>query len=191
MPKNNSELTWIEAGYNQFAAEGLEGIKVERLARNTGLNKSGYYHYFGDRESFLEKLMAHHRQIAVQMAGDLGKVQQFDPQFIDVLIQYGTPVLAHHQLVRNRHNEVLLSTYNKVNDIIDPIVSQSFSDFIGFKDNLEFSKRYYNQVRDTFYTQITPDRMNYPFLRDFMYEARNIIQHAITLTSSESNTQNS
>jgi AcrR family transcriptional regulator len=181
MPNNNSELTWIESGYNQFASEGLEGIQVERLARITGLNKSGFYHYFGDRETYLEKLMAHHRQIAVQMAGDLKQVQQIDPQLIEVMIKYGPPVLAHHQMVRNRHNEVLLSTYNKVNDIIDPIVSRLFSDFIGFKDHHEFSKRYYNQVRDTFYTQIAPDRMNYPFLRDFMYEARDIIKYAIEL----------
>lgn len=44
--KNNSEHTWIEAGYEQFAAEGLEGIQVERLARITGLNKSGYLPLF-------------------------------------------------------------------------------------------------------------------------------------------------
>jgi len=87
MPNNNSELTWIESGYNQFASEGLEGIQVERLARITGLNKSGFYHYFGDRETYLEKLMAHHLQIAVQMAGDLKQVQRLYVEARDI-IQY-------------------------------------------------------------------------------------------------------
>jgi len=181
MSKKNSEQTWIEAGYNQFAAEGLEGIQVERLARITGLNKSGYYHYFGDRDSFLEKLMEHHLQLAINMANDLKQVQQFDPEFIEVLIRNKTPVMAHNQLVRNRHDLFLLSTYQKVNDLVDPIVSKSFAGFIGFNDDLEFSTRYYYQVRDMFYSQITLGQMNYPALRDFMYEAREVIQRAVEL----------
>jgi AcrR family transcriptional regulator len=181
MSKKNSKNTWIEAGYNQFAAEGLEGIQVERLARITCLNKAGYYHYFGDRDAFLEKLMEHHLQIAVHMAEDLRQMREFDPHFMEVLIKYATPVMAHNQLVRNRHEQLLVDTYNKVNDMVDPIVSKSFADFIGFKDHLEFSTRYYYQVRDTFYSQITFERMNYPFLRDFMHQAREVIQHAIDL----------
>ncbi len=181
MSKKNSKNTWIESGYNQFAAEGLEGIQIERLARITGLNKSGYYHYFRDRETFLEKLMEKHLDTATYMADDLRAVQQFDPQFMEVLIKHATPVMAHNQLVRNRHDKLLVSTYHKVNDIVDPIVSQSFADFIGFRDHLEFSTRYYYQVRDTFYSQITFERMNYPFLRDFMYKAKEVIQHAVEL----------
>jgi AcrR family transcriptional regulator len=183
MVKKNSMQSWLEAGYIQFAAEGLEGIQVERLARITGLNKSGYYHYFGDRETYLEKLMENHLLISGHMANDLKLVQHFDPQFIEVLLKYATPVMAHNQLVRNRDNKLLVSTYNKVNGIVDPIVSQLFADFIGFKDHLDFSTRYYYQIRDTFYTQITFERMNYPFLRDFLHQAKDIIQHAIELAA--------
>jgi AcrR family transcriptional regulator len=181
MSKNNSQHTWIEAGYEQFAAEGLEGIQVERLARITGLNKSGYYHYFGDRDSFLEKLMEHHLQLAIHMANDLKQVQQFDPEFIEALIKHKTPVMAHNQLVRNRHDLFLLNTYHKINDFVDPIASKIFSGFIGFNDDLEFSTRYYHQVRDMFYSHITFGHMNYPALRDFMHEAREVIQRAVEL----------
>jgi len=183
MTHSTTRQIWIDTGYDLFAKEGLEGIQVERLARITDLNKSGYYHYFGDRETYLEKLMDHHLQIATYMANDLKQVQQLDPHFIEVLIKYTTPVMAHNQLVRNRHDKLLISTYNKVNDIVDPIVSQLFADFIGFKDHLEFSTKYYYQIRDTFYTQITFERMNYPFLRDFMYQAKEVIQQAATIAS--------
>jgi hypothetical protein len=44
MSKKNSIRTWLEAGYDQFADEGLEGLQIERLSRITNLNKSGYYH---------------------------------------------------------------------------------------------------------------------------------------------------
>jgi AcrR family transcriptional regulator len=185
MSKKNSELTWIEAGYNQFAAEGLEGIQVERLARITGLNKSGYYHYFGDRETYLEKLMDHHLQLAINYTNELKQVRQFDPEFIELLIKYKTQLMFASQLVRNRHEKLLMRTHERTNEMVDPVLSKLFADFIGFKDHLEFSTRYYNQVRYMYHAQITPDRINYPFLRDFMYEAKELIQRAVELAATD------
>ena len=49
---NNSQR-WMNEGYDLFAREGPEGIQVERLARVLGLNKSGFYHHFGDRNTYL------------------------------------------------------------------------------------------------------------------------------------------
>lgn len=183
MSKNNSEHIWIEAGYNQFAAEGLEGIQVERLARITALNKAGYYHYFGDLDTFLEKLMDHHLHLAITYTKELKQVQQFDPEYIELLIKYTTPLMFTSQLVRNRHHQLLVRTHQQINEMVDPVLSKLFADFIGHKDHLEFSTKYYNQVRYMFHAQITPERMNYPFLRDFMYEARDVIQSAIELAA--------
>lgn len=190
MSKNNSEHTWIEAGYNQFAAEGLEGIQVERLARITGLNKAGYYHYFGDRETFLEKLMAHHLQLAIVYTNELKQVQHFDPEYINLLIKYARPLMFTSQLVRNREVRLMAETHARINEMVDPVLSKLFADFIGHKDHLEFSTKYYNQVRYMLHAQITPERMTYPFLRDFMYEARDVIQLAVELGSLEKDKQN-
>jgi AcrR family transcriptional regulator len=183
MSKNNSEHTWIEAGYEQFAAEGLEGIQVERLARITALNKSGYYHYFGERDTFLEKLMEHHLHLGITYTNELKQIQQFDPEYLELLIKYKTPLMFTSQLVRNRHHHLLVRTHQQINEMVDPVLSKLFADFIGHKDHLEFSTKYYNQVRYMFHAQITPERMNYTFLRDFMYEAREVIQRAIELAA--------
>jgi AcrR family transcriptional regulator len=183
MSKINSTHTWIEAGYAQFAAEGLEGLQVERLARITGLNKSGFYHYFGDKETFLENLLEFHLLEVSSMPEDFLKIKKFDPEFMEVLIKHTPKLMFHNQLVRNRHEKLLESSYQEVNKMIDPFVSEVFGEFIGLKDNLEFSSRYYHQVRDTFYSQITLKRMNYTFLRNFMYEARDMIQSAMELGS--------
>jgi AcrR family transcriptional regulator len=183
MSKINSEHVWIEAGYEQFAAEGLEGIQVERLSRITGLNKSGFYHYFGDRDTYLEKLMAHHLHLAISYTNDLKQVKKFDPEYIELLIRYTTQVMFTTQLVRNRHEKLLSATHQQINEMVDPILSKLFADFIGFKNHLEFSTKYYNQVRYMLHSQITFERMNYPFLRNFMYEAREVIQHAAELNT--------
>jgi hypothetical protein len=87
------------------------------------------------------------------------------------------------QLVRNRHDKLMVQTHAQVNEMIDPVLSKLFADFIGHKDHLEFSTKYYNQVRYMFHAQITPERMNYPYLRDFLYEARDVIQLAIELSA--------
>jgi AcrR family transcriptional regulator len=183
LSKNNSEHIWIEVGNNQFAAEGLEGIQVERLARIAGLNKSGYYHYFGDRDSFLEKLMEHHLQLAIPYANELKQVQQFDPEFINLLIKHSTSVMFDSQLVRNRHVKLIEETHAQTRKIVDPILSKLFAEFIGHKDHLEFAVKYYNQVWFMFHGQITFKKMNHPFLRDFMYNAREVIQQAIELAT--------
>ena len=52
MEKHKNSSVWTEEGYRLFAKEGLDGIQVERLARILSLNKSGFYHYFGDLEGF-------------------------------------------------------------------------------------------------------------------------------------------
>jgi len=185
MRKINSEHTWVEAGYSQFAAEGLEGIQVERLARITGLNKSGYYHYFGDGETFVEKLMEYHLELVTIYTEELKQIQNFDPEYMELLIKYANSLMFTTQLVRNRHDKLMENTYRKIAKMVDPVLSKLFADFIGFKDYLEFSEKYFNQVRFMFHSQITFDRMNYPFLRDFMYEARDLARRAVELGSKQ------
>jgi len=183
MSKNNSEKIWIEAGYNQFAAEGLEGIQVERLAKITSLNKSGYYHYFGDQETYLEKLMEYHLQLAVTYTTELKAIKQFDPEYMELLIRNSTKLMFTTQLVKNRHLPLLARTHELLNEMVDPVLSKLFADFIGFKDHVEFSAKYFNQVRYMFHARIKPEQMNYEYLRDFMYEAREVAQHAVAIAA--------
>jgi len=180
---NTTSESWLDCGYELFSQEGLEEIKVERLAQILNLNKSGFYHYFGSRQSFMEQLMKKHFKIAGILVQDLRSVEEFDPQFIEVLIKHSTAIMVHNQLVRNRHDGLLNKTYHLVNDIVDPVVIPLFADFIGFKDYVDFSAKYYRQVRDGFYTQISFDRMTYPFLRDFLHQAKEVLQQAANLAS--------
>ncbi len=185
MKKNNSLDTWIYAGYLLFAEEGPEGIQIERLARITKLNKSGFYHYFGDRDTYLEKLMEKHLSNGLLLMDEMKKVKHFDPGFINALISFSDSILFHFQLVRNKHHPLLLNTYQQINEMIDPTNVRLFADFIGINNQIEFATKYYSQVRNMFYIQINRERLNYPFLRDFMYEAREVIQQAIELAEKE------
>jgi hypothetical protein len=53
------EVGQTRAGYELLSTDGMEGIKVERLARNLALNKSGFYHYFKAMDVFVKSLLRH------------------------------------------------------------------------------------------------------------------------------------
>jgi AcrR family transcriptional regulator len=176
MPKSNVNQSWIESGYLLFAQDGLYGLQVERLARIMNLNKSGFYHYFGNHDAFLEELMKHHVWVAGSMADDMSKIKQFDPEFIHVLLKYTTTVMVHMQLVCNRQHDLCKVYYTKVNDLVDAASLPSWAEFIGIPHNQELARRYFDQARDMFYTRITPDRMNEEYLKDLIYDVRELVQ---------------
>jgi AcrR family transcriptional regulator len=48
---------WIEAGFKEFARSGVEGVRVEVLAKNLGVTKGGFYRRFKDRAALLEAML--------------------------------------------------------------------------------------------------------------------------------------
>lgn len=49
--------TWIEAGLAEIARSGVEGVRVEVLAKNLGVTKGGFYRRFRDRAALLEAIL--------------------------------------------------------------------------------------------------------------------------------------
>jgi AcrR family transcriptional regulator len=50
---------WIEAGFKEIARAGVEGVRVEVLAKNLGVTKGGFYRRFRDRAALLEAMLQH------------------------------------------------------------------------------------------------------------------------------------
>jgi AcrR family transcriptional regulator len=48
---------WIEAGFAEIARTGVEGVRVEVLAKNLGVTKGGFYRRFKDRAALLEGML--------------------------------------------------------------------------------------------------------------------------------------
>jgi AcrR family transcriptional regulator len=48
---------WIEAGFRELARSGVEGVRVEVLAKNLGVTKGGFYRRFKDRAALLEAIL--------------------------------------------------------------------------------------------------------------------------------------
>ncbi|WJR79255.1 TetR/AcrR family transcriptional regulator [Bradyrhizobium sp. NP1] len=48
---------WIEAGFAELARAGVEGVRVEVLAKNLGVTKGGFYRRFRDRAALLQAML--------------------------------------------------------------------------------------------------------------------------------------
>src|SRR3954454_5897747 len=49
--------SWIEAGLTEIARTGVEGVRVEVLAKNLGVTKGGFYRRFKDRAALLDGML--------------------------------------------------------------------------------------------------------------------------------------
>ena len=49
--------SWIEAGLEEIARTGVEGVRVEVLAKHLGVTKGGFYRRFRDRAALLEAML--------------------------------------------------------------------------------------------------------------------------------------
>jgi AcrR family transcriptional regulator len=47
---------WIEAGFAELARSGVDGVRVEVLAKNLGVTKGGFYRRFRDRAALLDAM---------------------------------------------------------------------------------------------------------------------------------------
>lgn len=55
--KRVSKADWLNAALTILGAEGVEGIRVERIARHLGISKSGFYWHFTDREDLRKQII--------------------------------------------------------------------------------------------------------------------------------------
>ena len=57
--KRVSKAEWLELALKVLASEGVQGVRVERLARDLGIAKAGFYWHFRDRRDLLQSILAY------------------------------------------------------------------------------------------------------------------------------------
>ena len=53
---------WVEAGFTELARAGIEGVRVEVLAKKLGVTKGGFYRRFADRAALLDAMLGRWRE---------------------------------------------------------------------------------------------------------------------------------
>lgn len=57
--KRVSKHEWLACALEIFARDGEPGIRIEALARQLGINKSGFYWHFENRDQLLSELLSY------------------------------------------------------------------------------------------------------------------------------------
>ncbi|GAA0881216.1 hypothetical protein GCM10009119_41860 [Algoriphagus jejuensis] len=171
-----SSGTWLNLGYKLFSEEGHEGLQIERLARILGKNKSGFYHFFGDKDTFLERLMELHLEREEALAPKFIVLEKIDSQFIRLMVENKEAILFQTQLVKNRDLKLFQETYHHTNQVIEGVVQSVWVKYLGVSE--EVSMKYWRLIRDTFYARVTSKTFNQEWLLDFIEEAKSILSEA-------------
>lgn len=172
MPNHQSD--WLNVGYQLFSEEGHEGIQVERLARILGLNKSGFYHYFENTDNFFAKLTEKHHDFADEMIVKIGELDSFDPEFIDLLMEYSASILFQMQLVKNNHVPLFSKTQADVTMKFRKSILPLWSSYLGIEE--EPAIKMWNYVRANFFAQLTSKGMSQEYIHATISEAKILIK---------------
>ena len=55
--KRVTKAEWQERALKVLASEGVQGVRIERMARDLGIAKSGFYWHFRDRRDLLQSIL--------------------------------------------------------------------------------------------------------------------------------------
>lgn len=176
---NQACQKWIDAGYQQFALEGPDGILVERMARILSLNKSGFYYYFGDRDFYLDQLLKFHLSQCEELALEMRMMTRFDPDFFNTIMKHKESVMVQMQLLRYRHHDRCKDYYVQVNQLVDKEIIPQWSAFIGIQNDPALALQFFKLTRDLFYSRITPGNITHDFIRILIYEVKEVAQNLL------------
>lgn len=78
--KRVSKGDWFEAALQVLRAEGVAGVRVERLARDLGISKTGFYFHFKDRRDLLMQLLDHWEHEFTSVVTENAELGLLDPK---------------------------------------------------------------------------------------------------------------
>jgi len=175
MYKSKHASVWTEQGYSLFAEDGLDGMQVERLARVLQLNKSGFYHYFGDMEVFCAELLRLHEQKADDFYSDIRHIKTIDPEYFQKVVEHKVTMMFQVQLYHCKSKPAFYNLAEMIDEKEGPILQHVWKEYLGFDSNADLAIRYFIIVRDMAYRRISLQNMTCEFLRKIFTEAKVVL----------------
>ena len=161
-----SKAQWLETALEVLASDGIDGVRIEVLAKRLKIAKSGFYWHFQDRNDLLKDMLDHWRHELTEVISMNSEVRDLDPKsrLIRInemvhdfrLTRYDMPIrqwaLSHKDAAR---------AVRKVNQIRRDFVGRAFSE-LGFSgDELEMRTMLfvcYVSMEEPFYREISRKR---------------------------------
>ncbi|MCR9249363.1 MAG: TetR/AcrR family transcriptional regulator [bacterium] len=147
----NNKEKWILTGYDLFGRIGPEALNVEKLSNIVGLNRSSFYHYFGDIAVFESHLLDYHIS-KYQMFHDIIKdYDKFEMLFEDDVMRHKEVLAFQRQLLINlsvpKYNECSL----KARTYTEKKTYELWSAFNNVEKDSEEQWTLFRAIRDFYY----------------------------------------
>ena len=165
---------WIETGYRTFALEGPKGLKIERISKDVGKNKSSFYHHFADLEIFTSILLVHHiEQSKIVTAKESSCTDIKD--LINVLIEHKIDLLFNRQLRINRENIEFKNCFQTVNEMTISAIVPLWYKLLSIDKNLPLNELVLKLSLENFFLQITDETINKDWLHEYFKGLKNLV----------------
>ena len=170
----NGQIIWILKGYEMFALHGESSIKVERLAKEVGISKSSFYHYFADLEIFIDSLLDYHLEQSRKMAVKENAAVSIDPELIQILVEHKVDLLFNRQLRIHQNNPKYFDILNMSNGIIGNEFVHLWVRELDLKLGFEQLQGLFELALENFYLQINFENLHYDWLSNYFKNLRRI-----------------
>ncbi len=167
---------WVEVGYEIFASEGPNGLKVERLARLVHKNKSSFYHHFADLEVFTEHLLAYHLERSRIIAVRESQCKNVVPELLEVILEFKQDLFFNRQLRIHRNIESFRICFEKSSAEVGEAILDVWAETLGIGGNSHLAQMVLNLSLENFYLQITPATLNYDWLVAYIENLKAMIR---------------
>jgi len=163
MAETDISQKWIQEGYKLFAITGPNDFKVEKLATQIGMNKSGFYHYFVDRDTFYSELMKYHDQMGIKFAQELSKLKNFMPDYPKLLVSFQTGLHVQMQLRKNNTIPLFREYFFKVKKRNYQYQIPLWAKFIQISD-MNLAAELFEIAVDLMVIRLESDKITYDYL---------------------------
>ena len=170
----NGQLIWILKGYEMFALQGESYLKIERLAKEVGISKSSFYHYFADLEIFIESLLDHHLVQSRKIAIKENTAASIEPDLIQILVEHKVDLLFNRQLRIHQSNSKYFDTLNKSNEIVGNEFVHLWVRELDLKLEFKQLQGLFELALENFYLQISFENLQYDWLSNYFKNLRRI-----------------
>ena len=134
-----SKAQWIETALDVLVTDGIDGVRVELLAKRLHISKSGFYWHFQNRDDLLKNLLDHWTHELTEVISMNPEVRELDPK--SRLIRINEMVhdfgLTRYELSIRQwalRDKDAARSVRKVNQIRRDFVGKAFSE-LGFSDD--------------------------------------------------------
>ena len=175
----DKELIWIEVGYIFFAQEGPTGLKVERLSKEVGKNKSSFYHLFADIDCFMQKLLQHHLLHIDTISEKQTKISH-ESELIALFVEHKMDLLFNRQLRIFRDNNEFQTCFSKVTEISKIYTLPLWKKIVGLNENHYLAELVYLFSIENFFLQITDTTLTEEWLKNYFESVKTMVRQIKT-----------